>query len=296
MGRITTSDNYSSGVVSTIAYNADSQETSETDSSAQGGVSTTTFDYDLMGSGGAYNGAYEGGALVHSRTTSTLNGTAQPTTDTVNSYTWGQLAEQTGVSYTPNTAQSTVYATTLSYDASGHLYNAAINDGSPRQVSYVTNTEGEIISRLQTANSNGATTAWDYYYDMNDQQVVHVGNDAGATAVNVGDAYQPIGPTAQGDTGEADAGSTYTAQSGDTLQSIAAGLWGDASLWYMIADANGLDGSAPLQVGQTLTIPAKVVNLHNNASTFLAYNPSEAAPCVAKRLLRSKAINRPVVS
>ena len=46
-------------------------------------VSTTTFDYDLMGGGGAYNGAYEGGAVVHSRTTSTLNGTAQPTTDTV---------------------------------------------------------------------------------------------------------------------------------------------------------------------------------------------------------------------
>ena len=39
---------------------------------------------------------------------------------------------------------------------------------------------------------------------------------------------------------------------GDTLEAIALRLWGDASFWYMIADANGLSGSETLVAGQTL--------------------------------------------
>ena len=31
--------------------------------------------------------------------------------------------------------------------------------------------------------------------------------------------------------------SRYTVQAGDTLQGIAASLWGDSSLWYKLADA-----------------------------------------------------------
>jgi hypothetical protein len=52
--------------------------------------------------------------------------------------------------------------------------------------------------------------------------------------------------------------------------------WGDASLWYLIADANGLAGNAALAAGTTLTIPAKVTNVHNNAATFTVYDPSKA--------------------
>ncbi len=65
-------------------------------------------------------------------------------------------------------------------------------------------------------------------------------------------------------------------RSGDTLQSIARSLWGDASLWYLIADANGLSGSDALVAGQRLTLPNKVSNVHNNASTFRPYNAGEA--------------------
>ena len=35
----------------------------------------------------------------------------------------------------------------------------------------------------------------------------------------------------------------YTVQSGDSLQSIAQMVYGDASLWYLIADANGITGN-----------------------------------------------------
>ncbi|WEJ99467.1 MAG: LysM domain-containing protein [Candidatus Sphingomonas phytovorans] len=68
----------------------------------------------------------------------------------------------------------------------------------------------------------------------------------------------------------------YTARNGDTLQSIARAAWGDANLWYLIADANGLTGNATLVAGQALSIPNKVTNFHNTSETFRVYNPGEA--------------------
>lgn len=65
-------------------------------------------------------------------------------------------------------------------------------------------------------------------------------------------------------------------QDGDTLQSIAQAVWGDASLWYMIADANGMAGGQGLAAGMTLSIPDKVVNVHNSAGTFKVYDPNRA--------------------
>jgi hypothetical protein len=65
-------------------------------------------------------------------------------------------------------------------------------------------------------------------------------------------------------------------QAGDTLQSIAALVWGDASMWYLIADANGLSGAEGLAAGRTLTIPDRVTNVHNNAATFRPYDPARA--------------------
>jgi nucleoid-associated protein YgaU len=61
----------------------------------------------------------------------------------------------------------------------------------------------------------------------------------------------------------------YPVQSGDTLQSIAQAAYGDSSLWYRIANANGLSGNEDLRVGQTLNIPTKVGDTHNNASTYV---------------------------
>src|SRR3712207_965827 len=67
---------------------------------------------------------------------------------------------------------------------------------------------------------------------------------------------------------------------------IAASVWGDASLWYMIAEANGLSGSEALVGGSSLVIPDKVVNHRNNAGTFEIYDPNRAlgdlSPTAAK--------------
>jgi LysM repeat protein len=71
-------------------------------------------------------------------------------------------------------------------------------------------------------------------------------------------------------------GGGYTVHQGDTLQSIAAGVWGDASLWYLLAEANGLTGAETLVEGQAISVPNKVANFHNNASTFSVYDPNQA--------------------
>ena len=53
------------------------------------------------------------------------------------------------------------------------------------------------------------------------------------------------------------------AASGQKLKTIATGAYGDASLWWKIAQGNGLTGDADLRVGQMITIPAAVGSGHN---------------------------------
>lgn len=82
--------------------------------------------------------------------------------------------------------------------------------------------------------------------------------------------YQNISPTYPRTTVE-----NYTVQKGDTLRSIALKVWGDSSLWYLIADANGIQNYTDPVEGTRLIIPGVVANIHNNAETFRPYNPGE---------------------
>jgi nucleoid-associated protein YgaU len=68
-------------------------------------------------------------------------------------------------------------------------------------------------------------------------------------------AYDPINAYAQGSSG-----GMYTVQSGDTLASIASALWGDASLWWKLAEVNGLTAESVLAEGQPLIIPERVTH------------------------------------
>ena len=63
---------------------------------------------------------------------------------------------------------------------------------------------------------------------------------------------------------------------GQSLRDIAQAVWGDASLWYVIAEANGLVGTEVPTAGMTLWIPNKVTNIRNNSGTFRVYNAGEA--------------------
>ena len=165
-------------------------------------------------------------------------------------------------------------------------------------MSYVTDVFGQILSR-QEADANTATgDPRELYYYFNGQRVGDVGNNGtsdtdyvtaiaqrsaaqgsgafrngaatGTAFADFDQSYQPLNPSSSG------TGSTYTVRDGDSLASVAAALWGDQSLWYLIADANGLSGTGTLAAGTTLRIPANVTNLHNNASTFKVYDPNKA--------------------
>ncbi|MBN9474025.1 MAG: LysM peptidoglycan-binding domain-containing protein, partial [Burkholderiales bacterium] len=68
----------------------------------------------------------------------------------------------------------------------------------------------------------------------------------------------------------------YTVRTGETLRSIATSLWGDAALWWVLADANGLSGDDALIAGTVLRVPNKVTNVHNTSETYRPYDPGKA--------------------
>ncbi|HEU0066048.1 MAG TPA: hypothetical protein VFQ57_02280, partial [Sphingomonas sp.] len=71
-----------------------------------------------------------------------------------------------------------------------------------------------------------------------------------------------------------DAGS-YTARAGETLGSAAQALWGDASLWYKLAQANGLGADAALATGQVLSVPPGVTRSRYAADTAAPFDPAD---------------------
>ena len=77
---------------------------------------------------------------------------------------------------------------------------------------------------------------------------------------------------------------SYTVRAGDTLQGIARAVWGDADLWYLIADANGGIGNGELAAGQVITLPARGNTLHNDFATFKPYSAGEAMGDVTPNL------------
>ena len=68
---------------------------------------------------------------------------------------------------------------------------------------------------------------------------------------------------------------SYVVSSGDTLRAIALAVYGDARLWFLIAQANGLSSDADLRAGQTLNVPNRVTNLYASAQTVRPYSPGE---------------------
>ncbi|MFT3733511.1 MAG: LysM peptidoglycan-binding domain-containing protein [Rhodocyclaceae bacterium] len=146
--------------------------------------------------------------------------------------------------------------TTTSYDVNGNIVSVVDQFGANKNRNFVTTLGGQILYKTENGKA-------EYYFYVNDKPSGSTGaNGAGDFDFN----YSAV--TA----GSARSVRTYTVQSGDNLRSIARSLWGDASLWYLIADANGLNSENDVRVGQTLTIPTRITNLHNNSTTYRPYN------------------------
>ena len=102
----------------------------------------------------------------------------------------------------------------------------------------------------------------------------------GESLADIGDERVDITPLNSFSKG-GDTPGSYTVNTGDTLSRIAQITFGDASLWYVIAEANSLN-MGPAQsfsasdAGRSLSIPNTAQSVKNNASTFKPYNPSDA--------------------
>jgi hypothetical protein len=127
------------------------------------------------------------------------------------------------------------------------------------------------------------TTSWQHLRFANDQRIAtedasNVYSSVGAfwgvqmnTSWSFAEAFGCAKTTVNENTGN-----QYTWLSGDTLHSVAQSLYGDANLWYVIADANGLaeDSVAQLSPGTVLRIPT-VTRSSNTASTYQPFDPSK---------------------
>ncbi|MBN8432173.1 putative Ig domain-containing protein [Microbulbifer salipaludis] len=208
-------------------------------------------------------------------------------TDTLSSYTltysYNYLARDsyltqtvTGAGSETNHKDGTNYSV---YDDSGRLEYTTesyktnqITEQQRRYFRY--NGDGQIINKISgeldggnfTTESDGSEERH-YYYAQGQQ----IGSVDGSGRIHFEDQ---AGYKLAGQSGPAQA-SVYAVRAGDTLRSIAQQLYGSGSLWYLIADANGLaDDATVLTDGQQLRIPAHTTSI-NDADTFKAYNAEE---------------------
>ena len=255
--------------------------------------------------------SYTNGLLMSSTADEWKDGSdsAIPDTSTTNSYAWYDGAQLATSSFDSDTGSgsNTIFVSTYAYDGLGRVASVDIADGRRRTVSFAYTPEGQVLSRKEratastnpedmryfaggvqigelTSNGNNDPLLADYAQTVNNIRnwtpnpaaaPFRWNTTGGVTrgTFGAGSGYDPINPYGDGANSTQ---SSYTVRGGETLQSIAANVWGDAAMWYLLASANGLTGGETLVAGQSLVIPDRVTNIHNNSSTFEVYDPNKA--------------------
>lgn len=201
---------------------------------------------------------------------------------------WETYQEKTVVGSSTNTNYKPT-TNTLTYDAFGRLtkqvehteYQTAIDD---RVRAYSYNGDGRVQTRREgTIHNNVFTQTPDTTGARDNYQFVHAAGQQQAELREGGQIRNshyvyntPQIQTLNGRGNYAAGGGTTVALQGETLQSLAQRVYGNSSLWYVLADANGLSNpDAPLTAGTQLNTPQVNVNA-NDANTFKPYNPAEA--------------------
>ncbi|MDF3836846.1 carbohydrate-binding domain-containing protein [Cupriavidus basilensis] len=243
-------------------------------------------------------------------------GESKTTTLTEYSYDYWDTAKQSRIMVTASNPNAPGWKPGLSdftYDVNGRLkttVDANSDTDKRRSFTYQVDADGQILQRDEllggtvdpaTRQLIGArSNRWHSYYFFDGKRVGNIGNDGlervdyalelarreqtevksddryrrftPVKAADFDENYQPINSTYPGAVS-----GTHTVRSGETLGSIASTLWGDASLWYVLAEANGyLSPDVALPAGMMLVVPNKVTNIHNNASTFKVYDAGKA--------------------
>jgi len=157
---------------------------------------------------------------------------------------------------------STPGQTNLWYNMRGEL-DMVVTSGNTTSTNYfASNHDGQLLVR---ADSNVTKSQVNVFYQG--AAIASVGN---LSTPQITDTFTPISSEYPGRSP-----GSYVVNEGDTLARIAQSVWGDSKMWYLIADANGLDVSLPLTPGSSLKIPNVVSSTHNDATTFKPYNPDD---------------------
>ena len=252
-----------------LTFDNDNRQTGQTET-YQGATTTTTN--TLLGDG------------TLSKVASTTSGT---TTTTSYAYEWWDSAKQSRITeqaYNPalgmNNNRWKPGVAHYTYDVNGHLLGA-IDEVGLKSFSYISNAQGQVMLREQAGNGVVQQTHRCYYAEG--RTVGDVGNDGDdkqdyaaqladtsresnnytarqkayknwrpVSSADFDQNYQPITASYPGT-----APGSYTVQAGDSLYTIAASQWGDASLWYLIAEANGLSAASNFNFNFTLCFSSK---------------------------------------
>ncbi|MCB5426409.1 LysM peptidoglycan-binding domain-containing protein [Altererythrobacter sp. CC-YST694] len=302
MGRMTKSLSNASRI---ITYNTKNQIQSETRSLvlSTGEVENTTISYNY-GSGTNY--LLGAARTVTSTVSTTLSGTTTTSTSTTtNDYIWrdGTVQSKITVVNAPQGGPSSTATTDFYYDGVGRLLKTKIADQRPRDVFYTNDENGQVVIR-QEQDQLATGDPYETWNRFAGKEMGYLGNIgmskpeyASYTTGQLPDGSTPFPYSQTSGTAYADfsggsyvplnqynqgrVGGSYTVQTGDTLQSIAQSVWGDANLWYKLAEANGLSGYATLTEGQTIALPTGVVRNAHNSATLKPYDPASMVGSVS---------------
>ncbi|NVJ60909.1 MAG: hypothetical protein HWE27_10995 [Gammaproteobacteria bacterium] len=223
---------------------------------------------------------------------------------TTKTYTY-YLYTAYGSSYKQHTVISSkdgkVNKTEISFDRNGNEKGATVEaDRQSRELDYKRDAEGKLIQRFTTpftGNNDNFKREHRYFY-FNGKAIGDVGDDgttnktfASQLANNIAnygreakdieyDNYGSANKTYDFDSnlhffsGSANS-QFYTASGGETLRALAQSFYGDSSLWYVIADKNGLSADTVLSSGQQVLITSSVQAQRHNNDTFRAFSSQE---------------------
>ena len=294
----------------TATFNAAGQVTDQYTSTLKADGKTYTSDVsNVYGTSGT--AAYALGAVLSSTAANgVIDGGTTTTTNasTTNTFVWREGALQNTIAYDSDTASSSndVHDTVFTYNALGQMTKADIDDGLPRDVTFSLDELGQVIRRDETRPSNAPAaqsgSPHEVWYRFGEREFGHVTNNGHALNLDHAasiEERQYSAPAAQGtftggrtsahgsgdfagglervnSTHQGSRAGTYTARAGDSLQGVAQQLYGDASLWYRLAEANPGISTGALTPGQQIQLPSGVIRNTNAAQSFKPYDPARA--------------------
>ncbi|MGY8562893.1 putative Ig domain-containing protein [Paracidovorax citrulli] len=187
-------------------------------------------------------------------------------------------ARVTGASSNQNFRASSTFST---YDAWGR--RVAVRENTPlasnlgtlddriRYFSY--DATGNILRRREGTLENGLFTQ-DAAQKTQTQLYAYVGGQLVASGKRTGEV-DVVGRLTAYQSNNAAGSSRTTVLAGETLRGIAQRVYGNANLWYVLAEANAINDDSGLTAGTTLVVPEVKVTA-NDATTFKPFSPQEA--------------------